>query len=248
MRIDYPSQIEIDRAVETICDKALPRRESLLSFIRNMNAQLGLKYIFSGIYDVLLLSGAVFLVAIALCFKWLPQAEDVHSALGAALFAFAPFLYMAAFALTLLKESTNPGLPVKMTCKYTVYHLIAYRMLLFSFISGIANTAYVLVLCLRLDLPPLYFICLSLSALFLFSAMLLLSLYYARSKWPPLLLSAGWIAVNLILWRAFPVGYGSFLTRIPLFVWVPAGAACIVLYLYKLKKLTTNRRPSYAFS
>lgn len=248
MKMDYPTQIEIDRAVERICDTALPQRESLPRFIRNMNTQLGIKYLFSGIYDVLILSGASFILVVSLFFSYIPRADDPTATLGAALFTFAPFLYMAVFALTLLKEYTNPGLPVKMTCKYTVYHLIAYRMLLFSLISGAVNTVYVLALCLRLDLPPLYFICLSLSALFIFSVLLLFSLYYARSKWPPLLTSVAWMAVNGVLWLACPGGYGALLLRIPLFVWVPAGIACGIVHLHHIKRLTTNRRPRHAFS
>lgn len=248
MRIDYPTQIEIDRAVEGISEKALPQRESLFAFIRNMNTQLGLKYIFSGIYDVLILSGILFMLMIALSFNYLPQSENPTATLGAMLFTFSPFLYMAAFSLSLIKEYTTPGLSVKMTCKFTVYHLIAYRMLLFSVISGVLNTLYVLALCLRMELEPLYFICLSLSSLFIFSAMFLLALYYAHIKWPPLLLTVGWIAVNAVLWAVFPVGYGNFLMGIPVFVWIPAGIACVAFYLHQIKKLTTDRRLSYAFS
>lgn len=248
MRIDYPTQVEIDRAIEGICEAALPKRKSLLDFIRNMNTQLGVKYIFSGIYDVLILSAALFTLLAALFFNYIPRADDPTSTLGAAVFTFAPFLYMAVFTLALLKEYTNPGLPVKMTCKYTLNHLIAYRMLLFSLISGVVNTIYVLTLCLRMDLPPLYFICLSLSALFLFSVLLLACLYYARSKWPPLLLSAAWIAANAALWGIFPGSYGQLLMRIPLFVWLPTGIACAALYLHQIKKLTINRRSFHAFS
>lgn len=248
MKIDYPSQIEIDRAVSDICGAALPERESLFTFIRNMTTQLGIRYIFSGIYDVLALSAALFSGVIIFLAVAIPHAKQVTPALSSALFIFGPFFYMAAFILCLLKENTTPGLDIKMTCKYTLYHLLAYRMLAFSLLSGVVNTVYILILCARLQLSPLYFVCLSLSSLFIFSALLMTAIFYVRSKWAMGMISAGWMALNLGIGSAFPIQYGEFLLRIPLFVWIPAGAACVAIYLYKIKNLTTNRRTLYAFS
>ena len=248
MKMEYPSPIEIDREVESICTAALPERESLLAFIRHMTSQLGIRYIFSGIYDVLAFSAVLFAAAVLGITVKTFSAESAGPVLGSALFTLSPIFYMAMFVLSFLKESTMPGLDVKMACKYTVFHLIAYRMLAFSLLSGVSNTVYILILCARLKLPPLYYLCLSLSSLFLFSTLMMACLFRSRSRWAPALLSAAWLAVNLGIWSVFPVPYGAFLLRVPLFVSIPVGTVCAALYVHQIKNLTTNRRPVNALS
>ena len=62
MNIPYPDEKRISEAVRTICDQALPKQETVWSFLENMTRSLGFRNIFHGTLDSALLTLTVCLL------------------------------------------------------------------------------------------------------------------------------------------------------------------------------------------
>ena len=62
MNIPYPDEKRISEAVRTICDQALPKQETVRSFLKNMTRSLGFRNIFRGTLDSALLTLTVCLL------------------------------------------------------------------------------------------------------------------------------------------------------------------------------------------
>ena len=141
MSVIYPSDKQIQASVHNICEKApLTRRPNLISFLRDMSRNLGLRQIFTGTWDVILISCMLFgLVAVI---GALDLRHSVHQLQKASvfLFAFSPVFLFLLFSLSLWKEVEGTSYPIKMTCLYTARHLIAFRVFCITCCSFAVDT------------------------------------------------------------------------------------------------------------
>ena len=56
MKIEYPTNEQIEKSVGIICNEGMEKRDTIFSFLKNMTLNLGIKNIFYGVYDVMLIS------------------------------------------------------------------------------------------------------------------------------------------------------------------------------------------------
>ena len=245
MKIEYPTEEQMDKAIDRICANALPKRESLFSFLYKLTSQVGFWNIIRGAWDVLVIAAAVFFAAGIISALNIASNVQHHERLTAIVFAVSPVLLMLSYVLSYIKERTQGLFAVKMTCKYTVHHILAYRMLVFSFFSIVLNTGYIVYLNWRFSVPMLSLLCVSFSSLFLFSLVLLWVVWKLPALWGVIVLSVVWCLCN-----AFPLvfcqaEYGRLLQSVPVAVW---GLACILFLGVYWNRMSAyiNRRLCYA--
>lgn len=246
MKIEYPSDFEIDKSVEYICEKGKIKKHGFFVFLRDMTEGLGLANIFYGIRDAMLLSSFIFAL---LCgsFYAVLDTNAQNSAVIAA-FTFAPAVFISMFLLSYIKEKTSMTYSVKMTCKYTVNHLLAYRMFVFSLLGAVADAFYVLFICIKTDLSYITLLCVSLASLFLFSLALIFAVLKFNSIFAPVILLSVWFVGNGLLWSFFRDLYGVFLQQIPVWIYIISAIAAAVVYVNRLSALSDKRRNIYVNS
>ena len=245
MNIPYPREDQIQAASQKICREALPQRETIISFVKNMTTHMGLKNIFYGTYDTMVIAVSVFL-AIGMAVPAILQTDpEMLNKLTVFVFAFSPMLFMMLYTLSYLKEVGESMYPIKMTCKYTVHHLLAYRMLAASLTSVMFNGVYVAVLCNRLAIPAISLVCISLSALFLYSLLLIMTVLRFHTLPALIGLCVGWLLVNAVIGGLALEIYAMFLQAVPVGVWIVLDIILAVTYV-KCCGVYLNRRMSYA--
>lgn len=248
MKIEYPTNEQIEKSVGIICREGIEKRDTIFSFLKNMTFNLGIKNIFYGVYDVMLISLIVTGAVYTLFFfsvNNLPHAEEKIYLFS---FTFAPFMFALLFFLNFAKERTSDTFIIKMTCKYSFLHLLAYRMFVFSLLSVVVNSLYILVLFSDFKISFVTVISLSLSALFVYSLLLIAMLLKFSTLKPVIAFSVLWIAADILLYvysRDFLMGL---LKSVPLFVWMIIVAGAAILYFTSLPKLISKRRNEYAYS
>lgn len=245
MNIPYPSDDQIKAASQKISREALPQRETVISFVKNMTTHMGLKNIFYGTYDTMAIAVSVFLAIGMAVPAMLHTDSDMLDKLTVFMFAFSPMLFMLLYSLSYWKELGESVYPIKMTCKYNVHHLLAYRMLAASLASVVLNGVYVAVLCNRLSIPGITMVCISFSALFLFSLLLIMAVLRFHSLPAVIVLCAGWLLVNAIIGGLALDAYAMFLQAVPVVVWIVLDVILAAAYV-KCWGVYLNRRMRYA--
>lgn len=242
MKPEYPSEIEIQNAIQTVCEKGLKKPEGLFSFLRLMYGKFGIRTLFYGEYSIMALTLALFLCAF-LPLLFAPQKAVFWQEKSPALvFAASPVLYMLLFGLSLLQERFSSVLELKMTCRYTVNHLLAARLLAFSLFGIALNALFLLFLNLRYGITFLQLFALSFSSLFLFSALLLFLLlrYGSVKAWVSMLCI--WMLCTLIPTIFFPIAFRAFLTELPLLLLLAVGLFACLLSVKLMHSVANTRR------
>lgn len=248
MKIEYPTNEQIEKSVEIICREGIEKRDTIFSFLKNMTFNLGIKNIFYGVYDVMLISLIVTGAVYTLFFFWVNNLPNAEEKIYLFSFTFAPFMFALLFFLNFAKERTSDTFIIKMTCKYSFLHLLAYRMFVFSLLSVVVNSLYILVLFSDFKISFVTVISLSLSALFVYSLLLIAMLIKFSTVKPVIAFSVLWIAADILFYVYSKEFLMGFLKSVPLFVWIIIVAGAAILYFTSLPKLISKRRNEYAYS
>lgn len=248
MKIEYPTNEQIEKSVGVICDEGIRKKDTLFSFLKDMTLNLGIKNIFYGVHDVMVISLVITCAAYSLflfSINNLPGAEEKIYLFS---FAFAPFMFALLFFLNFAKEKSSDTFIIKMTCKYSFFYLLAYRMFVFSLLSVAANSLYILVLFSDFRISFVTVISLSLSSLFVYSLLLIAMLIKFSTVIPIIALSVLWVGADLLLYVYSKDFLMRILKSVPLFVWMIIVAGAAILYFASLPKLISKRRNEYAYS
>lgn len=240
MKIEYPSQAEIDAQILKIMGKGIKPKHSFFYYIKDMYRNLGVRHIFHGIGDVIFI---MLIAGIAFGGITLELLQEHNGNIFSFLFTLSPILYISICLLSFWKEKQTGTLDVKMACKYTVFHLSAFRMLTFSSISMVCNTIYIAIISLKyLSINFWSLLAVSLSSLFIFSVFFLYVLLYAGQKnAAPYIFSIGWIGVNATLIASFGSSYEAVLASIPGYLYLLVAVIMLWCYISGLKQLILGK-------
>lgn len=245
MKIEYPSQRKIAEQIKIITKKGLVKKRSFFYYLRDIFHSVGLRVIFHGMAD------AVFIAMTAVLGIAVISAgiiEQHMNEIYAVSFIASPITYMLLCFFTLWKEKMSGTYEVKMACKYTVYHLTAFRMFLFSLLSMVINTCGICILCLfggGLDFWRLFGI--SVCSLFLFSVILLYGLLHRGGLVVTLAVSFMWIAGNIFVSTVFREIYDRALLAAPPIIHIFVTVALMAAYGSELTKLLFGQKEGRAF-
>ena len=117
-----------------------------------------------------------------------------------------------------------------MTCRYTVRHLMAFRVFCITCLSFAAVGFYTLVLSCVLRLRGLPLLCISLSSLFLYSLIQIQAALSLRSNWAACGLLALWVFGNCAAALLWPRFYWELLQAVPAVAWVAVDVLLAFLF------------------
>lgn len=243
MKIEYPTPEEQHIAVRKIVKTGMAHRRSLFTDIAEMYRDLGLRIIFHDMADVVFIGAIASVITLFYLLENFRGSRWNHDEAYMILFTVAPTLYLLLCLLGFWKEKLSDTYDVKMTCKFTVCHLTAFRMLVFSCVCILMNLVVVGIFCMT-DIFPNFWhaFFITASSLFLFSFLLLRSLFHCKGLVGPTVTAAAWIPVNFLIDSLFHNGYSRFLRDMPLCLHAIVALFLACLYCADLKRLILQQK------
>ncbi|MGK0468760.1 hypothetical protein [Clostridium sp.] len=238
--IDFPDDNTINSQINTIIAKGLKPQQSFNSYIKNMYKQIGIKNLF---HDVTELVFAVLIVLSILVFIAISSNISMNVNNGGIysfIFMFSPVLYFAISLVSFINTKQKDTYDIEMTCKYNVYQLAAFRMLVFSVFCIIFNVSVLYLLAaIYKQINFLQAFMISVTSLFLFSTIFLYIIFKMHSTFTVYFAICTWVIINLGVSTFSKEIYNMFLNKIPIYVYLIVTFAFLCAYIYNLKKLIT---------
>ncbi|AKL96589.1 hypothetical protein CACET_c31450 [Clostridium aceticum] len=240
--IDFPDETTIESQIQKIIYEGIKPKESFYGYLRNMYLRIGLRHLF---HDATEIAFTIFVTVSILVFLSIGAVEKLWGNEGSIytfVFISSPLLYLAMALVSFVNTKFNDTYDLEMTCKYNIYQLAAFRMLVFSIFSIVANTLIVyLVTMIYQQLDFLTAFMISTTSLFVFSVMFLYGMIKINKPFTKHFLVGGWLSVNLLLMVFSREFYNVLLINIPVYVYLAIIVGCIYIYIKNLKKLILSR-------
>lgn len=240
MKVDMPNEREIKAEIDSIIAKGLENRESFHSLLTNMYRQIGIRNLFHDkleiIFITLLMSSVLLWTIVNGNMK---NVEEIY----AYLFTISPLLYLTMSIFNFINSKQNNTYEIEMTCKYNIYQISAFRMLVFSIICILFNSLFVYItVYIYEEISYLKAFIISIASLFLFSTVFLLAMTNIRNMFTKYFVFLGWIVFNFAL-VIFKVNfYIKLIDSISIYTWFAVTIISIVIYMRNLKKLILFRK------
>ncbi|MBM7702798.1 hypothetical protein [Metabacillus iocasae] len=241
-RVDYPDEQTMKTQIREIVAKGVKKPTSFPAHLNEMYKQLGFRYLFHDATDVLF----VFFIGLSvLGLGWFYTADQLYSInqLYSLLFVSSPLLYLLMAVFFLVRASERRTFEVEMTCKYHVFQLAAFRMLVFGLGAIVCNGAVVVILSLVYEsLHVLEALCMSMSSLSLFATSFLYVSQKVRKKWGSYGFIGAWLLINVTAAVYSIEVYLVILRHIPIYGYVIVFALCTYAYFLRLKKMMSYQQ------
>lgn len=240
-------KIDDQEKAEAIC-KGFERREesNMLVIAKEFLSQFGMRGLYAGMADVVAVSMVIAICVFAGIYIYLGlDAEYAYSMV----FIFSPTFYASILCLSYVKERQIHTFSVQMSCKYTFFHVLVFRMLLNSGLSMVFNVIYIFTLNYKFALNPWKALVLSFFALMIVSVFLLQTLKTKNKALGLVCVNLLWFGTNFTAFYGMRATYMGLLDQIPIGVLVISIPVCLVIYYSELKrmlKIDYKRRYSYA--
>lgn len=242
LEIDFPDDRLIHSQIQKIVSEGIKPKESFLGYLKTMYHRIGLKYLF---HDVTEIAFTFILVISVLLIMYLGAADylSIHEGnIYTFIFICSPLLYLALALVSFVNSKHKDTYTIEMTCKHNIYQLAAFRMLVFSIVSMIANALLIFLMTLvyyHISIVTAFMI--STTSLFLFSILFLYGMVKIHTRLIHLLLSAGWLSGNVLLLRYSKEFYDLLLVNTPTYVYLGILIGCIYIYIRNLNKLISYK-------
>ncbi|WP_422659810.1 hypothetical protein ACK8P5_04615 [Paenibacillus sp. EC2-1] len=230
MNIIKPSPYEKNRSIEDVLSKGLSKPKSLWTYIYELYCALGLRYIF---WD----SGPAILITFAVTLIWIKMFPLPEQHPYAALFALAPVFFLAAVSITEINERVRGLYAIKMTYKYTIQQITAFRVLCFSLLGAVFCTLISLYFSRSpVDYSLLKALSVSFCTLFLCAALTLVTLRLFNRVWIYGATALLWLGLGFVLGNVFGQVWDQFLARIPVAVILLITIIVFAFFLVEIKR------------
>lgn len=239
--IPYPTEEEIDQQITQIIAKGLPKQKSFFSEIQGLYKQMGWRYILPNqnewIFTVIALVALLLIVGVTFGSDRVLTAKEM-----ALFFMISPFLFMSLSLFSFFDKREAHTFELEMTTKFTVFQIIAVRMLAFSGLAIVSNTSLALWLASTHELSFIRLWLLSLTGLFLFATGLLVAL--RKGQVVPKLIGyvSGWLIINSgLVWLA-DEAYVQVLQTLPTVLYGSLVVILIVLFGLAFKRMYLRKQ------
>ena len=195
MNIQRLSENEKDIAIQKIINKGIITPGDRFRKIMDIKRVCTFRTMFFGVGDCLFIG-----LLIAVCL-WMLLIQADSQVIICIIFAISPFAYISSYVLTTWKEHVIQLYGVKMTCRYTIRQISAFRMMYFSGINMILNVL-MLIWLLTFKLSAVWFwkaMGLSFAAVFLYGSIMLIFQIRGKTYLTAALPPALWVTVNALV-------------------------------------------------
>ncbi|QTD41264.1 hypothetical protein [Sporosarcina sp. Te-1] len=232
--IPMPDDETIQKQVKLIVSQGVQPKVSFYSFLREMMSQVGWRHLFSDRLEL----GLIFFLALSInsLLFLLPADLDVQAIYGA-VFLISPLVFLSLSIYAFVNKTENATYEVEMACKYNVYQIVAFRMLVFSIIAIVTNT--IVVSLVVMHFPTVEFLrayMISTTSLFLFSVLFLYALMGRHSRKYVIGMVSLWLAANLSVQIVDANFYSAFLIKTPLVVYAIVNSGCLYGFGKSIKR------------
>ncbi|MEG0854968.1 MAG: hypothetical protein RSG52_00665 [Terrisporobacter sp.] len=238
--IEMPDDLEMKSQINLILDKGLESKESFYSYMKEMYQRIGFKNLFHDLSELtfigVLLVSLLMYGILAIRGDFTLSRERIYTFI----FIGSPLYYLATNVFSLINVKENNTYDIEMVCKYNFYQISALRMLAFSVISILLSTVFVLGLYNKINL--LRGIMISITSIFLFSALLLYSMTKIKHYIGRYMVIGGWILGNGLLLRLSSNKYFEFLQSMPMAVYIVVTVISVCVYLKNVKILSNYNK------
>ncbi|MBX4265874.1 hypothetical protein [Clostridium estertheticum] len=238
--IDFPNDDEIESEINSIIAKGLKPQQSFYFYVKSMYKQIGIKNLFHDITEIVFLVLIVLSILIFIAVSSRISVNIDNGNIYSFIFIFSPILYLTISLLSFINTKQKNTFEIEMTCKYNIYQLAAFRMLVFSAFCIVLNVSTLyLVSSLYNRIDFLQALMISVTSLFLFSTIFLYLILKVYSKVTKYFVLMGWVIMNLGASIFSSEFYTMFLNKIPFYVYLTVTVICLYAFIYSLKKLIT---------
>lgn len=246
--IDYPDDREIKIQIKKIVNEGLPKSESFSSHLIKVYKEIGLKHVFRDITELvflLLLVASILLYLIASAKQFFNSGnENIFTFI----FIISPLLFLISCMASFEKLRQEKTLEIEMTCKYNVFQLAAFRMLVFSIFTLVLNAVVITIIVKYYEqIDFLLAFLISASSLLLYSLLYLAVLLKVRTKGGRISFAFIWLVINLMLLIFSKDFYQLLLQNIPFYLYLILIIFGAFLYIKSLKKLFFIKSPEGVF-
>lgn len=236
-QIPMPDELTIQTQIAQIVAAGVSHKESFADYLKSMVRQVGFKHLFADRLGLAYMFFTALIVNSFIFFLAEPERLAIQDLYGL-IFILSPLLFLMFSVFTYVHKMNNETLEIEMSCKYNVYQIIAFKMLVFSAVSILVNTitiAYLVTLYDHMNFIRAFMI--SITGLFVFSILFLYSMMRRRSIISVATIVVIWMGGNLLFQFMNDALYTNLLVTIPLFVHGIVCIGSIYCYVRYLKRL-----------
>lgn len=235
--IPFPDEDTIRNQINQIVSTSVKGKESFFTYLKSMYQQVGIKHLFSDRSELTFILITAITLLILFFIRPDPATAQMDD-LYAFIFLISPVLFIVLSIYTYTNKITNATYEVEMVCKYNVFQIIAFRMLVFSVITILVNSLTIFFIVRVYDYIQFFrAFMISTSGLFIFSVVFLYILMKRRTKVVATIMIFAWLIGNLILRFMNNKLYSDILVNLPLFIYGIIIIISIFIYINFLKRL-----------
>lgn len=228
---------EKERELEILSGLEQKNESNMLFMAKEFLARMGIKGLFYGIMDVIAVSMVISICIFVGIYIYLGfDSQYIYSMV----FIFSPTLYASIFCLSYMKETQINTINVQMSCRYTFFHVLIFRMLLNSGLAIGFNLIYICTLNQWFEMNLVKALALSFSSLMLFSFMMIKTLGNRNKILNFVRVNVVWFGANILAFQGINGLYMRFIDQIPLNVLVFATFLFGAFYYIELKKIISR--------
>ncbi|MGM9951103.1 MAG: hypothetical protein ACI33P_13310 [Lysinibacillus sp.] len=225
-----PTEAEIDRQIAIIVGKGLPRRQSMWEMLAEIRREFPKRQLLFERGELLFTSLMLVVIAGQMWYT-IEAPRNLTDGWTAMLFLISPFLFLALTGFSMIRKQLEGTMELEMTVKYTVYQILAIRMLFYSVVSSVVHMCCIMIAAQFIQMDVLKAVSVALTGLFLFAAGLL---YILRGKRPLLnvvIYCIVWFTGNFVLFGEAKKVYMQILLQLPnaLYIGIVCGAVSFFL-------------------
>jgi len=241
---------ERDNAIDAILLKGLTPPAPTWAFLWNMYKSLGLRAIFWDSASSILASLAIaagYVALGSLPLTWIGGWINMPLSLYSSLFLFSPALFIGLTISTEAMERLSGLYDLKMTCRYTIRQITAFRLLCFS----LCATIFTVVGSAAINSMPetgyfMQLFSLALCSLFLCSLLVIHTMRRWHCGW--YLGAAIWTSIGVLPIIIFRQSWESLLSHMPPAITLCVAAIAFLLFLQEIKITIQNTREVYSYA
>jgi hypothetical protein len=247
--IPLPEPETIEREIRHIVAKGVVVPESFLMMLRRMYQQIGLRFLMRDTKEITIATMIMVLLMIGILATG-QEKPGSDSGFYGLIMVVSPLLYGLLSILPFLNSKFNGTFEVEMACKYNLYQIASFRMLVFSVFCFFINTFWVLSLTFTFSTVQfVQALMISTASLMVFSLLFLYVLTILVTMAARVLVMMAWMGLNGVLLVLDSALYHQLLISVPWYLYGIVMAAAGFLYLKKLKEfmLVQKTRGAYGY-
>jgi len=236
--IDMPDEITIKNEINSTVERGIHKKESFYLYLKNMYRQLGFNCLFHDLGEIIFTFILVLTLLILIGLAGIYKMDIKVGSLYVFIMTVSPILYLIASLLAFISSKEKGTYDLEMTCKYNIYQLAAFRMLIFSVMCILSNIVLVCIIASAyMQIELLRAVMIAIMSLFLFSSIFLYTILNLHLKFTKYIVLIGCLLINLGLYKFNIMLYIKFLTLTPIYIYLIVTVVCIFIYIKKLKEL-----------